>query len=167
VNSVVKKFKFPVSKPMGAMQSVTCPKPNQWQVIDTGSSSSMTLACRTPTTITASAITPGTDRASSVFRVQGELDFKFSRWIVLTQSCRLSSTRLPLGKSCEFSVQCSGWVRFKFFKMKPKVVDSLASWQIVRVQCSGFRVGWVGFGCDHLAEELICERACCIGWVGV
>jgi hypothetical protein len=45
---------------MGAMQSVTCPKPNQWQVVDTGSSSSMTLACRTPTTITASAITPGT-----------------------------------------------------------------------------------------------------------
>jgi hypothetical protein len=28
--------------------------------------------------------------------------------IVLTQSCRLASTRLPLGKSCEFSVQGSG-----------------------------------------------------------
>jgi hypothetical protein len=43
--------------------------------------------------------------------VQGGLDFKFSRWIVLTQSCRLASTRVL--------------------------------WQIVRVQCSGFRVGWI------------------------
>jgi hypothetical protein len=106
---------------------------------------------------------------------------------VLTQSCRLALTRLPLGKSCEFSVQCSGWVGFgclfNFFKMnrvdpklstrlprakscefsvqgsgwlgflffkrdraRPKLMtrlDSLASWQIVRVQCSGFRVGWI------------------------
>jgi hypothetical protein len=58
------------------------------------------------------------NRASSVFRVQGGLDFNFSHE---TQSCRLASTRLPLGKSCEFSVQGSGWVGFvclfKFFKM--------------------------------------------------
>jgi hypothetical protein len=46
------------------------------------------------------------NRASSVFRVQGELDFNFSRLIVLTQSFRLAC----LGKSSEFSVQGSGWV---------------------------------------------------------
>jgi hypothetical protein len=53
------------------------------------------------------------NRASSVFRVQGGLDFNFSR--IMDRARPKLSTRL----------------------------DSLASWQIVRVQCSGFRVDWI------------------------
>jgi hypothetical protein len=89
------------------------------------------------------------NRASSVFRVQGGLDFNFSRWIVLTQSCRLASTRLL--------------------------------WQIVRVQCSGFRVGWIlifqeswivlGQSCRLASTRLPLGKSCEFsvqgsGWIG-